>query len=240
MCHGSTEFLFARVHWKREVEEVEMRTFLECDIVEPSLSPGGTSNIMVPKKKLPDGTSGCLRVTADMRAVNSVRVGDAFGTEGIGMILDWLAKQRWFSVADAKDGYWNVHLADGSRCLTAVKTVVGLVQYTRTTMGLKNAGGFFQRLVNNVYAGLKGRSMQADLDDITAGSDTPAQHIANVRDMLQRTKDARLRLKLEKCSFGKAEVEILDHKVSFGEVRPTTSIENVYNIPPIQRTPPNC
>jgi hypothetical protein len=38
--------------------------------------------------------------------------------------------------------------------------------------------------------------------------------------MLQRTKDARLRLKLEKCSFGKAEVEILGHQVSFGEVRP--------------------
>jgi hypothetical protein len=52
----------------------------------------------------------------------------------------------------------------------AVQTVVGLVQYTRMTIGLKNAGGFFQRLVNNVYAGLKGRSLQAYLDDIAVGS----------------------------------------------------------------------
>jgi hypothetical protein len=131
-----------------------------------------------------------------------------------------LAKKRWFSVADVKYGYWNVRLAEESRYLTAVKTVVGLVQYTRMTMGLKNAGGFFQRLVNNVYAGLKGRSLQDYLDDISVGSDTPAQHIADVRDMLQRTKDARLRLKLAKCSFGKAEVELLGHKVKFGEVRP--------------------
>jgi hypothetical protein len=50
--------------------------------------------------------------------------------------------------------------------------------------------------------------------------DTPAQHIVDVRDMLQRAKDARLRMKLAKCSFGKAEVEILGHKVSFDEVRP--------------------
>jgi hypothetical protein len=38
--------------------------------------------------------------------------------------------------------------------------------------------------------------------------------------MLQQTKDARLRFKLAKCSFGNAEVEFLGHKVKFGEVRP--------------------
>jgi hypothetical protein len=152
---------FRKIPLEKEVEEVEMRRLQERGIVEPSLSPCGTSNVMVPKKKLPDGTSGGLRVTADMRAVNSVTVGDAFPTEDNGMIVDWLAKNRWFSVANVKDGYWNVRLAEGSRYRTAVKTVVGLVQYTRMTMGLKNAGGFFQRLVKNVYAGLKGRSMQA-------------------------------------------------------------------------------
>jgi hypothetical protein len=45
----------------------------------------------------------------------SVTVGDAFPTKEIGMILDWLAKKRWFSVAEVKDGYWNVRLAEGSR-----------------------------------------------------------------------------------------------------------------------------
>jgi hypothetical protein len=29
------------------------------------------------------------------------------------MILDWLVKKRWFSVADVKDSYWNVKLAEG-------------------------------------------------------------------------------------------------------------------------------
>jgi hypothetical protein len=141
---------FRKSPLEKEVEEAEMRKLLERGIVEPSLSPCGTPSVMVPKKKFPDGTSGGLRVTADMRAGDLVTVGDAFPTEDIGMILDWLAKKRWFSVADVKDGYWNVRLAEGSRYLTAVKTVVGLVQYTRMTMGLKNAGGFFQRLVNNV------------------------------------------------------------------------------------------
>jgi hypothetical protein len=69
-----------------------------------------------------------------------------------------------------KGGYWNVRLAEESRYLTAVKTVVRFLQYTRMTMGLKNAGCFSQRLVNNVYVGLKGTTMQAYLDDLAVGS----------------------------------------------------------------------
>jgi hypothetical protein len=109
-----------------------------------------------------------------MRAVNAVTVGDAFPTEDIGAVLEWLAKRRWYSVADLKDGYWNVRLTEESRYLTAVKAVVGPVLYTRMTMGLKNAGCFLQRLVNNVYVGLKGTIMKAYLDDLAVESDTPS------------------------------------------------------------------
>jgi hypothetical protein len=73
--------------------------------------------------------------------------------------------------------------------------------------------------VNNVFAGFTGRWKQAYLDDIAVGSYTPAQHIVDVRGMLQQTKDARLRLKLAKCSFDKAGVELLGHNVKFGEDR---------------------
>jgi hypothetical protein len=87
-------------------------------------------------------------------------VGDAFPTEDIGMILSFLAKRKWFTVADLRDGYWNVRIAPESRYLTAFKTVIGLVQYTRMTMGLKNALAHFQLLDNKVYAGLKVISLQ--------------------------------------------------------------------------------
>jgi hypothetical protein len=72
---------------------------------------------MVPKKAFPDGAPGFLRVTADMRAVNAVTVGDAFPTEDIGAVLEWWTKKRWYSVADLKDGYWNVRLAEESSVL---------------------------------------------------------------------------------------------------------------------------
>jgi hypothetical protein len=60
------------------VKEVEMLKLLECGIIEPFVAPCGTSNVMVSKKALPDGTPGGLRETADMRAINAVTVGDVF------------------------------------------------------------------------------------------------------------------------------------------------------------------
>jgi hypothetical protein len=61
---------------EREVEGEEMRRLLERGIIEPSDSPCGTNNVMVPKKALPDGSPGGLRVTEDMRAVNSMTMED--------------------------------------------------------------------------------------------------------------------------------------------------------------------
>jgi Reverse transcriptase (RNA-dependent DNA polymerase) len=179
-----------------------MKKLLERGIIEPSVPHCGTSNFMVPKKALPDGSPGFLRLTADMRAVNAATVSDAFPTKDIEAVLEWLAKKRWYSVADLKDGYWNVRLAEESRYLTAVKTVVGLVQYTRMTMGLKNEGCFLQRLVSNVYVGLKSAIMQAYLNDLAVGSATPKQHVVDVRRVLERTRDANLRFNLANCTFG--------------------------------------
>jgi hypothetical protein len=160
---------FRKSPLEKKVDEVEMNKLLERGIIEPSVSPCGKSNVMVPQKALPDGTSGGLRVTVNMKAFNAVTVGGVFPTEDFGAVLEWLAKKQWYSVADLKDGYWNVRLAEKSRYLTTVKTVVRLVQYTRMTMGLKNAGCFFQRLVKNVHVGLKGAIMQSYSDDLAVG-----------------------------------------------------------------------
>jgi Reverse transcriptase (RNA-dependent DNA polymerase) len=87
-------------------------------------------------------------------------------------------------------------------------------------MGLKDASGFVQRLVNHVYEGLKGTKLKVYLDDLAVGSDTPKQHIADVREMLERARLGNLRLKLAKCAFGKKEVELLGHKVAHRRVEP--------------------
>lgn len=46
--------------------------------------------------------------------------------------------------------------------------------------------------------------------------------------MLDWTRKACFRLKLEKCYFGVRSVELLGHRVSFGEVRPSDDHTDVF------------
>jgi RNase H-like domain found in reverse transcriptase/Reverse transcriptase (RNA-dependent DNA polymerase) len=158
--------------------------------------------------------------------VNSVSVGDAFPTEDVKEIVSWIATKCWYSVLDLRDGYWNITLCEESRPFTAVKTVVGLVEYTRMTMGLKNASAFFQRVIKEKYKGIKGEILAAYQEDLNIGSETVAKHLVDVRKVLQRTRDAKLRLKLPKYAFGRSEAAVLGHQVSLGKIKPGVEHQN--------------
>jgi hypothetical protein len=111
-----------------EKEIKEMERLLDRGIVERSSSCYGTNNVFVKKGRHPDGTSAGLPVTADMRAVNSVSVGDDFPMEDVIGIVSWMVTKRWYSVLDLRDGYWKIDLHEDSRKFTVVKTVAGLVE----------------------------------------------------------------------------------------------------------------
>jgi hypothetical protein len=64
-------------------------------------------------------------------------VGDAFPTEDVKELAAWMATKKFYSVMDVRDGYWNIWIKPSGRHFTAVRTVMGLVQYVMTTMGLK-------------------------------------------------------------------------------------------------------
>jgi Reverse transcriptase (RNA-dependent DNA polymerase) len=132
---------------------------------------------------------------------------------------------------DVRDGYWNVRIKEEVRYLTAFRTVNGLLQYVMMSMGLRNAAAHFQRLINSVYEGLRWTGAEGEdglvrailtayQDDLSVGSMSVEEHLADLEGTLARTLKHNLRFKLEKCKFGCREVEILGHKVQHGEIRP--------------------
>jgi hypothetical protein len=61
----------------------------------------------------------------------------SYPTEDVKTIVRWLATKRVHSVADLRDGYYNVNLRKKDRYLTAVMTVLGLLEYAVTAQGFK-------------------------------------------------------------------------------------------------------
>jgi hypothetical protein len=81
-------------------------------------------------------------------------------------------------------------------------------------MGLSNSAPVFERLMERVLSGLTWKTCLVYLDDIIIFSRTFENHLANLREVFERLKEAHLKLSPKKCHFFKTKVKFLGHIVS--------------------------
>ena len=178
------------------------------DVIQPSTSPWASPVVLVQKK---DGT---LRFCIDYRKLNAITRKDAYPIPRIDDTLDTLAGSTWFSTLELVSGYWQVKMSEEDRAKTAFCTQEGLFEFKVMPFGLCTALATFQRLMDLVLAGAKWSTCLVYLDDIIVVRRTFQQHLSNVRDVLDKLRQAGLRLKPEKCNFFQNEVSYLGHIVS--------------------------
>ena len=143
-----------------------------------------------------------------------------------------LAGSQWFSTLDLLSGYWQVEIEEADRPKTAFCTTEGLYQFRVMPFGLCNAPATFQRLMDLVLSGLQWSQCRVYLDDIIVLGRTFNEHLGNLQAVLQRLRQAGLKLKPSKCAFFKHEVKYLGHVISTSGVAPDPSkIEKVANWP---------
>ena len=198
---------------EEEIERTVMNKLLKMVILEPSVSPWAANNVFARK------TYGGTRVTSDFRRLNSLTVTDSYPMENVRDTLDWLASKSVFSVFDLKDGFYQVELHPDSRACTAIRTVLGLLHYTRLPQGLKNSPGTFQRILNLLLGDRKGKELLAFIDDTSIGAETVDEHLESLTTILDLLLSAGIKLKLSKCAFGVRTTEILGHVVDENGLR---------------------
>ena len=92
--------------------------------------------------------------------------------------------------------------------------------YTVMPFGLCNAPATFQRMMERVLSGLTGECCAVYFDDVLIYSRNIEEHKVHVRLVLERLRDANLKIQWKKCKWGVAEVEYLGHVVGGGVVKP--------------------
>ena len=202
---------------EERVEREEVAKYVKMGVLEPAISPWAAANVFVPKK------DGSKRITTDFRRLNSLTVADTYPMENVRETLDWLSSKRVFSTFDLKDGFFQIPLARESRPLTAVRTVLGLFQYTRLPQGLKNSPPTFQRAVNETLGDLKGQSVWSFFDDASVGSEDEESHLRELDEVLGRLEVSGMKLKLRKCRFGTHRAEVLGYVVDRDGIRPSSA-----------------
>ncbi len=71
-------------------------------------------------------------------------------------------------------------MAPASREITAFSTPSGHYEWLKMSFGLKNSPMTFQRLINDVFAGMLGKHVFAYLDDLIVNGENPETHLTNL------------------------------------------------------------
>ena len=197
---------------KLEKVNAEIQFMLDNDIIEPSQSSWSSPIVMVPK---PDGS---MRFCIDYRKVNAVTKTDSYPIPRLEDCIDRVGNSAFVTKIDLLKGYWQVPLTDRAKEISAFVTPEGLFQCKVMPFGMKNAPATFQRLTNQVIAGLD--NCVVYIDDILVYSDNWNDHLSHLRALFDRLDKANLVVNLMKSEFGKAKVTYLGHVVGQGQVLP--------------------
>jgi len=181
---------------------------LQQGVIEEANSPW-SSNVVLAKKK--DGT---LRCCIDFRQLNDITRKDAYPLPRSDACLDAMSGSCLFSTFDLRSSYHQLPMDPGSADKTAFVTRRGSFKFRTMPFGLCNAGATFQRLMDLVLTGLNLEICLVYLDDIVVFSTTPEEHLKRLTQVLERLKQANLKLKPSKCKLMQRQVVFLGHIVS--------------------------
>jgi len=177
---------------------------------------------------------GSWRPCGDFRRLNLITKQDKYPVPSMADFAAQLEGCKVFSTLDLRNGYLQVPLHPSAVPKTAIITPFGLFEFLRMPFGLRNAGMSFQRLMDQVMAGLP--FVVVYIDDILVASADHATHLLHLEEVFSRLNAAGLVLNLDKCNFAKQEVSFLGHKVSAAGSRPLPE-----KVAALQTFPqPNC
>lgn len=163
---------------------------------------------------------GSWRVWVDSRRLNAVTVKDAYPIPKIEDYLVALAGSQWFSTLDLNMACHRVPMAEQDKKKTDFATPRGgLFQYTIMPVGLCNAPVTFQRIIEKTLSGLQWKIAVLYLDDIVVFGKNLEEHISNLEKIFDRLDEMNLKVKAQKCSFFKTEVQFLRYVVTTSGIK---------------------
>ena len=204
----------------------EIDHMIQQGIVQPSSSPWASPIVLVKKK------NGKTRFCVDYRKLNKITKRDAYPLPRIDEILDSLGNAKYFTSLDLASGYWQVEMNESDKEKTAFVTKQGIFEFNVMPFGLTNAPATFQRLMDRILYDIKDKYVLVYLDDINIYSTTFEEHMQHLQEVMERFRQANLKLNLEKCQFCKKELAFLGHVINANGIQPDPGkVDKVKNFP---------
>ena len=181
-------------------------------------------------KCTPTVPCGGWRVCGDYRRLNAITQDDKYPVRSIHDFNAELHGKTIFSKIDLMKGYHQIPVAPGDVRKTGIITPFGLFIFPRTPFGLKNAGQDFQRLMDSILGDIP--RVYVYIDDILVASESPEQHMEDLKTVFKVLSDNGLVVQRSKCVLGKSSLEFLGYHVDTNGVAPLpTRVEAIKEVP---------
>ena len=156
---------------------------------------------------------GSIRICGDYKiTVNRVAKVDSYPIPKIEDLYTNLVGGKMFSTLDLSNVYLQMPLEEESRYLSTINTPKGLFKYNRLFFGIAAVPAIFQRVMDSLLQGLN--MVCGYLDDILITGKDKEEHDKNVNMVLKRLDMAGIRVRSEKYTFGRNQVEYLGYITS--------------------------
>ena len=129
-------------------------------------------------------------------------------------LRDQVRDAQIFTKLDLKDGCHLIRVRKGDEWKITFRTWYGHYQYQVMPFGLVNAPATFQTMMNKMLQEFLEPGVVVYIDDILIYSKTVEEHIILVRKVLQRLREYRMAISLEKSVFQVKKVDILGYVVA--------------------------
>jgi len=179
--------------------KAEIQKMTEAGFIRPCRYATWISSIIPVRTK-----NGQLHVCIDFRDLNRATPKDEYPMPVADLLIDAIAGHKMMSFLDGNAGYNQILMAEEDIFKTAFGCPgnIGLFEWVVMTFGLKNARATYQRAMNYIFHYLIGQLIEVYIDDVLVKSALPETHLADLRQVLERTCLHGLRMNPKKCAFG--------------------------------------
>ena len=122
-------------------------------------------------------------MVVDYRKVNTKIVFDSYPLPTIDQAFEQLGGASVFSVFDLNSAYFQIPLSVQSRRVTAFCTPYGLFEFNKLPMGISVGSQGLSRVIDELFADVKGRWVFNFLDDLVVYSASVDEHLTHVREV---------------------------------------------------------
>jgi hypothetical protein len=183
---------------------------LNSGFIRPSSSPFASPSFIIPKAD----KNALPRWVCDYRQLNENTVPDNFCLPRVDDILADCGKGKIWATIDMTDSFFQTRMHNSDIHKTAVTTPFGTYEWCVMPMGFRNSPAIHQRRVTNALREYLGKICHIYLDDIIIWSDSIAEHIVNLRKVMEALRKAKLYVNEKKTKLFCYEVHFLGHKIS--------------------------